>query len=63
MDCDMLGKPCKIQLTVLEEFEVAPRAKGVADGFGGSEYRTDADLGELLGPFLAAAAGLDTAKK
>jgi len=60
MDMDMLGKPGRIQLTVLEEFEMAPKAQAVADegGFGGTEYRTDGDLEGLLGPFLAAAAGV-----
>lgn len=52
MDMDMLGKPGKIQMTVVEEFEMAPKAKGL-DGFAGTEYRTDADLAGLMDPFKA----------
>ena len=62
MDCDMLGKPCRIQMTVIEEFEMAPKADAVPDGFSGAEYRTDEDLGRLMGPYLAATAGLGAAK-
>mmetsp|Transcript_12579 Transcript_12579/g.33799 ORF Transcript_12579/g.33799 Transcript_12579/m.33799 type:complete len:264 (+) Transcript_12579:103-894(+) len=62
VDCDMLGKPCKIQLTVVEEFEMAPKATAVPDGFSGAEYRTDEDLDELMNPFKAAAAGLPAKK-
>jgi len=60
MDMDMLGKPGKIQLTVLEEFELARKAKSVGeeDGFSGTEYRTDLDLDKLMNPFLTAAAGV-----
>jgi hypothetical protein len=60
MDFDMLGKPSKIQMSVVEEFEMAPKAKAVCEdgGFGGTEYRTTEDLDALLGPFLAAAAGV-----
>lgn len=62
MDMDMLGKPGKIQLTVIEEFEMKPKAKNVNCNsgliFGGYEYRTDEDLDELMDPFLAAAAGV-----
>jgi len=57
MDNDMLGKPSKIQMTVVEEFEMAPKAAAVPDGFSGTEYRTDEDLDVLMAPFLAAAAG------
>jgi len=59
MDCDMLGKPGRIQLTVLEEFEMAAKAKSVLGeegGFSGIEYRTDQDLDELMNSFLAEAA-------
>lgn len=58
MDCDMLGKPGKIQMSVVEEFELRPKAPGLPDGFSGDEYRTDAARGELMDPLLAAAAGL-----
>jgi hypothetical protein len=64
MDMDMLGKPGKIQLTVLEEFEMAPKAKSVCDGddggvdFSGTEYRTDKDLDDLMNPFLASTVGV-----
>ena len=60
MDMDMLGKPGRIQLTVLEEFEMAPKAKsvGTEGNFGGTEYKTDADLDGLLIQYLAAAAGV-----
>ena len=60
MDMDMLGKPGRIQLTVVEEFEMAPKAKsvGTEGSFGGTEYRTDADLDGLLSQYLAAAAGV-----
>ncbi|KAL7525566.1 hypothetical protein ACHAXR_001063 [Thalassiosira sp. AJA248-18] len=62
MDMDMLGKPGKIQLTVIEEFEMKPKAKNVNCNSGlmfeGFEYRTDEDLDELMDPFLAAAAGV-----
>merc|ERR1712061_418303 len=53
MDCDMLGKPSKIQMTVVEEFEMAPKAKAVPDGFSSTEYRTDEDLDGLMNPFMA----------
>ena len=59
MDMDMLGKPGKIQMSVVEEFELRPRAEGL-DGFAGTEYRTDAERGELMDPLMAAAAGLKT---
>ena len=60
MDMDMLGKPGRIQLTVLEEFEMLPKAKSVGEEgvFAGTEYRTDQDLDELMNSFLAAAAGV-----
>ena len=60
MDMDMLGKPGRIQLTVLEEFEMLPKAKNVGEegGFGGTEYRTDVDLEKLMDSFLATAAGI-----
>jgi len=60
MDMDMLGKPGKIQLTVIEEFEMAAKAKNVGEegSFEGTEYRTDVDLDGLMGPFLAANAGV-----
>ncbi|CAK0882273.1 unnamed protein product [Prorocentrum cordatum] len=62
MDCDMLGKPCRIQMTVVEEFEMAPKAAAIPDGFSSTEYRTDEDLDALMNPYMAAAAGL-VAKK
>jgi hypothetical protein len=59
MDMDMLGKPGKIQMTVIEEFEMAPKAKAVCDDvFSGTEYRTDKDLDDLMNAFLSAAAGV-----
>jgi len=60
MDMDMLGKPGRIQVTVLEEFEMAPKAKNVGEngGSSGTEYRTNQDLDKLMNPFLAAAAGV-----
>ena len=54
-DADMLGKPGKIALTVIEEFEMAAKAVTV-EGFVGTEYRTDAELDELMGPYLAKSA-------
>lgn len=60
MDMDMLGKPGKIQMTVIEEFEMKPKANAVGedDGFNGTEYRTDKDLDELMNPFLASVASV-----
>mmetsp|Transcript_91705 Transcript_91705/g.268396 ORF Transcript_91705/g.268396 Transcript_91705/m.268396 type:complete len:262 (+) Transcript_91705:125-910(+) len=58
MDCDMLGKPAKIQMTVVEEFEMAPKAKAVPDGFSSTEYKTAEDLDALMNPLMAAVAGL-----
>lgn len=64
MDMDMLGKPGKIQITVLEEFELAPKAKAVCSTddsptlFLGTEYRTDTDLDGLMNHLLAASAGV-----
>ena len=58
MDMDMLGKPGKVQMSVVEEFELAPFAPAVADGFTGTEYRTDEDRAELMDPLMAAAAGI-----
>lgn len=61
-DMDMLGKPGRIQLTVVEEFEMRPKAKNVnVEGglvFEGNEYRTGEDLNELMNPFLAVVAGV-----
>lgn len=63
-DIDMLGKPGRIQLTVVEEFEMRPKAKnvnvagGLGLGIGGYEYRTGEDLNELMNPFLAIVAGV-----
>ena len=37
MDMDMLGKPGKIQMTVIEEFEMAPKAKSICESDGGLE--------------------------
>eukprot|EP00931_Biecheleriopsis_adriatica_P011317 TRINITY_DN112398_c0_g1_i1.p1 TRINITY_DN112398_c0_g1~~TRINITY_DN112398_c0_g1_i1.p1 ORF type:complete len:275 (+),score=64.13 TRINITY_DN112398_c0_g1_i1:27-851(+) len=62
MDCDMLGKPGKIQMTVVEEFEMAPKAASLEEGFSCTEYRTDEDLNALMDPFMAAVAGV-AAKK
>merc|ERR1712187_464523 len=55
-DLDMLGKPCKLQFSMVEEFEVAPKAKGVPDGFSSTEYRTDEDFDALMNPLKAAVA-------
>jgi len=62
MDCDMLGKPGKIQLTVVEEFEIAPKAPALGDGCNGSEYRTDEELDALMNPWMDAVAGLGAKK-
>lgn len=56
-DNDMLGKPGKIQVSVVEEFEMAPRAAAAPEGFSSAEYKTDPELDELMNPYLAAAAG------
>ena len=54
MDWDMLGKPGKIQLTVMEEFEMAPRALSIEDPvFSGVAYNADPELEELMSPYLA----------
>lgn len=59
MDMDMLGKPGKIQLTVMEEFELASKSKAIDEGGEvGLEYRTTEDLDAMLNPFLAAVAGV-----
>eukprot|EP00586_Coscinodiscus_wailesii_P003078 CAMPEP_0172490588 /NCGR_PEP_ID=MMETSP1066-20121228/21081_1 /TAXON_ID=671091 /ORGANISM="Coscinodiscus wailesii, Strain CCMP2513" /LENGTH=265 /DNA_ID=CAMNT_0013259133 /DNA_START=84 /DNA_END=881 /DNA_ORIENTATION=- len=60
MDMDMLGKPGRIQLTVIEEFEMAPKAKSVGEegSFNGVEYRTNDDLDGLMNPFLAVSASV-----
>lgn len=58
MDMDMLGKPGRIQMSVVEEFELAPFAPAVAEKFGGAEYRTDADREDLMAPLMRAAAGI-----
>jgi len=62
MDMDMLGKPGRIQLTVIEEFGMKPKAKNVntssSSPFQGYEYRTDDDLDKLINPFLATSAGV-----
>jgi hypothetical protein len=60
MDMDMLGKPGRIQLTVIEEFEMASKAKSVGEEGEcvGTEYRTDVDLNDLMDAFLAQSAGL-----
>ena len=60
MDMNMLGKPDKIQLTVIEEFELAPKAKSICsddeNGLEGSEYRTTEGLDGMMNPFLAVVA-------
>lgn len=56
MDCDMLGKPGKIQMTVVEAFEMAPKADAVPDGCSSFEYKTGEELDGLLNPYLAAVA-------
>lgn len=56
MDCDMLGKPGKIQMTVVEEFEMAPKADEIPDGVNNFEYKTVEDLDGMLNPYLAAVA-------
>ena len=53
----------EIQLSVVEEFELKPKAAAVCDGFLGTEYRTDAERAALMGPMLAAAAGVVQQKK
>ena len=62
MDMNMLGKPDKIQLTVIEEFELAPKAPPIIHndhkGTEGSEYRTTEGLDEMMNPFLAVVAGV-----
>lgn len=58
-DADMLGKPGKIALTVIEEFEMGAKAETTPEGFGGTEYRTDAELNEFMGPYLAKSAQAD----
>jgi hypothetical protein len=62
MDMNMLGKPDKIQLTVIEEFELAPKAKSICsddeNGLEGSEYRTTEGLDDMMNPFLAVVAGV-----
>ena len=58
MDMDMLGKPGKIQMSVVEEFELAPKAPAACGGFAGTEYRTDAERAELMGPLMAEAAAV-----
>uniref|UniRef100_A0A7S1QRS1 RWD domain-containing protein n=1 Tax=Alexandrium catenella TaxID=2925 RepID=A0A7S1QRS1_ALECA len=61
-DADMLGKPAKVQVSVVEEFEMAPRAVAVEDGFSSAEYRTDEDFNSLMDPYLAATAGCPAKK-
>jgi hypothetical protein len=52
MDWDMLGKPAKISLTVIEEFEI--KAKGIGlEGFEGVDYNTEPDLEESMGVYRA----------
>ena len=59
MDYDMLGKISKVQLSVVEEFELAPFAPPCSEGgFVGAEYRTDEDRAALLEPLMAATAGV-----
>ena len=62
MDYDMLGKISKVQLSVVEEFELAPFAPlCVEEGagcFAGAEYRTDEDREALMGPLMASTAGV-----
>ena len=62
MDYDMLGKVGKIQLSVVEEFELAAFAPPCVEGggFAGVEYQTDDDRTSLLGPLMAATAGVKT---
>jgi len=55
-DLDMLGKPCALQFNMVEEFEMAPRAQGVPEGFSSAEYKTDEDFDQLMKPLLAAVA-------
>ena len=50
------GKPGKIQMSVVEEFELAPFSPACAEGFVGAEYRTDEDRDALMGPLMVAAA-------
>lgn len=57
-DLDMLGKPCKLQMSVVEEFEMKPKAKGVPDGCESVEYRTTEDFAALMGPYNMETAGV-----
>lgn len=57
-DLDMLGKPCKLQMSVVEEFEMKPKAKGVPEGFSSVEYRTTEDFDKLMTPYNMATAGV-----
>eukprot|EP00927_Polykrikos_kofoidii_P040682 TRINITY_DN34729_c0_g1_i1.p1 TRINITY_DN34729_c0_g1~~TRINITY_DN34729_c0_g1_i1.p1 ORF type:complete len:285 (-),score=42.14 TRINITY_DN34729_c0_g1_i1:93-884(-) len=61
-DADMLGKPSKIQVTVVEEFELAPRAAAVPEGFNSEEYTSDPSFDALMNPYLAAVAGCPVKK-
>lgn len=57
-DLDMLGKPCKLQMNVVEEFEMKPKAKGVPDGFSSVNYRTAEDFDKLMDQYKEAVAGV-----
>lgn len=59
-DLDMLGKPCKLQMQIVEEFVLAPKAKGVPEGYSNVEYNTEEDFNALLNPYLAAVAAVKT---
>jgi hypothetical protein len=45
-------------MSVVEEFELAPKAPAACGGFAGTEYRTDAERAELMGPLMAEAAAV-----
>lgn len=57
-DLDMLGKPCKLQMSVVEEFEMKAKAKGVPEGFSSVEYRTTEDFDKLMDPYNMKTAGV-----
>eukprot|EP00933_Yihiella_yeosuensis_P007401 TRINITY_DN112416_c0_g1_i1.p1 TRINITY_DN112416_c0_g1~~TRINITY_DN112416_c0_g1_i1.p1 ORF type:complete len:269 (-),score=60.04 TRINITY_DN112416_c0_g1_i1:13-819(-) len=65
MDMDMLGKPGKLQVVVVEEFEMARKTKMVDEegGYTSSEYTTDESFNVLMDPLLAANCAVKESKK
>lgn len=57
-DLDMLGKPCKLQMQIVEEFELAPKAQGVPEGYSNVEYTNDEEFDKLMNPYMAAVAAI-----